>query len=151
RSAATPFIRRAFAPATDVPQHHSRARADRLPLQRARLRFVVRPVEPERRGTRPMPHQLHRIVADMAARSGHAPALTFKDTTLSYAELWREIEAFAGGLQEIGLEREDRVGVYLDKQIETVVSIFGTSAAGGVFVPVNPVLKPGQVRYILDD
>ena len=47
---------------------------------------------------------------------------------------------------------DDRVAVFLDKRLETVESIFGVSAAGGVFVPVNPLLlKPQQVAYILDD
>src|SRR5919198_392494 len=95
--------------------------------------------------------QLHDIVADMAARRGDAPAVTFKDATVTYAELWSEITAVAGGLRRIGLEREERVAVYLDKRIETVVSVFGASAAGGVFVPVNPLLRPKQVAYILDD
>ena len=95
--------------------------------------------------------QLHQLVADMAVTRPDAPALTFKDATMSYAELWDEIAAFGGGLQALGLERGDRVGIYLDKRIETVVSIFGTSAAGGVFVPVNPVLKAKQVAYILAD
>jgi acyl-CoA ligase (AMP-forming) (exosortase A-associated) len=95
--------------------------------------------------------QLHQLVADMAATRPNAPALTFKDVTKSYAELWGEIAAFGSGLRERGLERGDRVGIYLDKRIETVVSIFGTSAAGGVFVPVNPVLKARQVAHILND
>jgi acyl-CoA ligase (AMP-forming) (exosortase A-associated) len=95
--------------------------------------------------------QLHQIIADSAARRGDAPALTFKDTTVTYAQLWAELERFACGLQGIGLRRGERVGVYLDKRIETVVSFFGTSAAGGVFVPVNPVLKAQQVGYILND
>ena len=95
--------------------------------------------------------QLHQIVADMAARRGHAPAVTFKDTTASYGELWDEVKRFASGLQRIGLRRGERVGVYLDKRIETVVSFFGTSAGGGVFVPINPVLKAQQVGYILND
>ena len=43
------------------------------------------------------------------------------------------------------------MAIALDKRIETVVSVFGTSVAGGVFVPVNPVLKAGQVAYILRD
>jgi acyl-CoA ligase (AMP-forming) (exosortase A-associated) len=95
--------------------------------------------------------QLHQIIADMAARRGHAPAVTFKDTTASYGELWGEVKRFASGLERIGLQRGERVGVYLDKRIETVVSFFGTSAGGGVFVPVNPVLKAQQVGYILND
>ena len=32
--------------------------------------------------------QLHEMVAGMAARRGDSPALTFKDTTVSYEELW---------------------------------------------------------------
>ena len=65
--------------------------------------------------------QLHDIVADIAARRGDAPAVTFKDATVTYAELWSEITAVADGLRRIGLEREERVAVYLDKRIETVL------------------------------
>ena len=43
------------------------------------------------------------------------------------------------------------MAIALDKRIETVVSVIGTSAAGGAFVPVNPVLKAGQVGHILGD
>jgi acyl-CoA ligase (AMP-forming) (exosortase A-associated) len=95
--------------------------------------------------------QLHQIVADSARRRASAPALTFKDATLTYGELWDEVASFAAGLGELGLARSQRVGIYLDKRIETVVSIFGTSAAGGVFVPINPLLKAKQVAHILGD
>jgi acyl-CoA ligase (AMP-forming) (exosortase A-associated) len=98
-----------------------------------------------------MKTQLHQIVADSARRRGHAPAVTFKATTVSYDQLWHDAQAFAAGMRKLGLRRGERVGIYLDKRIETVTSIFGTSAAGGVFVPVNPVLKAGQVAYILTD
>jgi acyl-CoA ligase (AMP-forming) (exosortase A-associated) len=95
--------------------------------------------------------QLHQIVATMASGRGDAPALTFKDTTVTYAELWDDVTAFAGGLNRIGLQPGERVAVYLDKRIETVVSVFGASAGGAVFVPINPLLRPKQVGYILDD
>jgi acyl-CoA ligase (AMP-forming) (exosortase A-associated) len=95
--------------------------------------------------------QLHHIVADAAARAADAPAVTYKDATVSYGELWRSVGALGGGLRALGLERGERVAIYLDKRVETVVSVFGTSAAGGVFVPVNPALRAQQVGYILDD
>jgi acyl-CoA ligase (AMP-forming) (exosortase A-associated) len=95
--------------------------------------------------------QLHQIVADSARRRPDAPALTFKDDTISYGELWSQVTGFAAGLRTAGLRQGERVAIFIDKRIETVVSIFGTSAAGGVFVPVNPVLKAQQVGYILDD
>ena len=57
----------------------------------------------------------------------------------------------AAGLRDLGLEGGERLAVFLDKRIETVVALLGCSRAGGVFVPVNPVLRPRQVRHILDD
>ena len=50
-----------------------------------------------------------------------------------------------------GLRRGDRVAVLLPKSIEECAAIFAVSRAGGVFVPVNPLLRPAQVRHILED
>ena len=94
---------------------------------------------------------LHHLIAASAQRNPDAPALTFSGATQSYAELDAAIGRFAAGLLALGLERSERVAIYLDKRPETVTAFFGTSAAGGVFVPVNPILKAEQVGYILQD
>ena len=88
---------------------------------------------------------------DRARTHGDRPAVTYKTTTLSYAELWAQVRGVAGALACLGLARDDRVAIFLEKRIETVAAIFGTSAAGGAFVPVNPLLRPQQVAYILRD
>lgn len=95
--------------------------------------------------------QLHHLLAEGAERDGAAPAVTVKDTTRTYAQMWADTAAAGSGLRRLGLFTEDRVAVYLDKRIETVAAIFGTSAAGGAFVPVNPLLRSQQVAFILDD
>jgi acyl-CoA ligase (AMP-forming) (exosortase A-associated) len=95
--------------------------------------------------------QLHHLVSEAAGTRGDAPAVTVKDTTRTYAQLWAETVAVGAGLRRLGLASEDRVAVYLDKRVETVTAIFGASAAGGVFVPVNPLLRARQVRFILAD
>ncbi len=94
---------------------------------------------------------LHHLVQSSAERTPDAPALVFGQESLDYAHLHGQITAFASGLISLGLARGERVAVYLDKRIETVAAFFGTSAAGGVFVPVNPILKAEQVGYILQD
>ena len=78
-------------------------------------------------------------------------ALRQRAEATTYAELAQAIDAAASGLRAAGLERQDRVAIYLNKRIETVVACFGTSRAGGVFVPVNPLLKSAQVGHILRD
>ncbi|MGH3859107.1 acyl-CoA ligase (AMP-forming), exosortase A system-associated [Actinokineospora sp.] len=79
------------------------------------------------------------------------PAVTFKDETVTYGELRARVDSVAAGLRKLGLRRGERVVVYLDKRIETVVALFAVSAAGGVIVPVNPVFKAPQVGYIVAD
>lgn len=86
-----------------------------------------------------------------AERTPSATALLHKGRKIPYAELADAIDRFASGLVRLGLERQARVAVYLPKQPETVVAFFGTAAAGCIFVPVNPVLKPDQVAHILRD
>ena len=93
----------------------------------------------------------HHLLAQAAAAAPNAPALTYRDTTLSYAQTWRMSRAAASQLLDIGLMRGDRVAVYLEKRLETVASFFAVSAAGGVFVPINHVLKATQVGHILSD
>ena len=94
---------------------------------------------------------LHHLVSEQARLRGDAPALRYQDTTVDYAELWSLTTAVAGGLQQLGVRRGDRVAIYLEKRIEAVAAIFGASAAGGLFVPVNPVLKPEQASHVLLD
>lgn len=93
--------------------------------------------------------RVHDLIAEMAVDRPDAPALTFRGETVTYAELWSQVLAVGSALAGLGLDRGDRVAVYLDNRPETVTTIFGTSVAGGVFVPVNPVFKPRQVGYIL--
>jgi acyl-CoA ligase (AMP-forming) (exosortase A-associated) len=94
---------------------------------------------------------LHELVARSAERSPEAPALTYGPHTLHYAELQARVAAFASGLLALGLARTERVGIYLEKRFETVVASFGAPAAGGVMVPMNPLLKAEQVAFIARD
>ena len=103
------------------------------------------------RSARPPLDLLHHLPRAAALETPAAPALTAGATTWSYAELAAAIDAFARGLAALGLPRAARVAIYLDKRLETVVASFGAPAAGGVFVPLNPLLKAEQVGYILND
>jgi len=94
---------------------------------------------------------LHHLVSFAAKRHPEAPALSSGGETLDYEALDQSVAGFARGLLALGLGRAERVGIYLDKRFETVIASFGATAAGGVFVPLNPLLKPEQVAYILRD
>ena len=94
---------------------------------------------------------LPELIARAAARAPAARALTSGPDSLTYGELDAGVRQFAAGLMSMGIQRGERVAIYLDKRFETVVASFGAPAAGAVFVPVNPLLKAEQVAFILQD
>ncbi|MDQ2990302.1 MAG: AMP-binding protein, partial [Pseudomonadota bacterium] len=92
---------------------------------------------------------IHDFIFHSARRTPGAEALVHGPRRLDYAALANAVRQAADGLLAGGLQRGERVAVYLEKNIENVAAMFGAAAAGGVFVPVNPLLKPEQVAYIL--
>ena len=94
---------------------------------------------------------LPELITCACEKSPASAALCYGSLTLDYQTLQRDVQAFAGALTALGLQRGDRVGIYLEKRFETVIASFGATAAGCVFVPLNPLLKAEQVGYILRD
>ena len=94
---------------------------------------------------------INEFISFSAFKNPDAPALTHADVTISYAELDEVTQKFSSGLLGLGISRGERIAVYLEKRFETVVASFSSSVCGAVFVPVNPVLKPDQVAFILRD
>lgn len=98
-----------------------------------------------------MSQLLHELLLRQAGQTPQATALVHRDTKYSYEQLATQVEQFGRAMLARGLRVQDRVAVFLPKQLETVVTMFGAARAGLTFVPVNPILKAPQVRHILGD
>ncbi len=98
-----------------------------------------------------MPELLHDLIQKQAALSPDANALLHKDTVFTYSDLQTHINYRCQQFLQLGLLNGERVAIYLPKVPESVFTLFATAQCGGVFVPVNPLLKPLQVSYILKD
>lgn len=103
---------------------------------------------------------VHHLLQTTATRFPHKEALVHAEQRLSYGEVAQMSKNFAHSLRQIGLNRgdrtscaafSDRIGIYLETSIPQVISIFGISQAGGVFVPINNLLFPQQVAHIARD
>ena len=94
---------------------------------------------------------LHESLLEPAARTPDKAALVADGRTWSYAELSDAALRLARVLQDVGLARGDRVVIFMDNTAECAVSIFGTLAAGGVFVVANPQTKTDKLTYMLED
>jgi acyl-CoA ligase (AMP-forming) (exosortase A-associated) len=93
----------------------------------------------------------HHMLRSSALRFPEKEALVHGHQRLTYAEVAQRVGNLACGLREAGLQRGDRIGIYLDPSIAQVLSIFAISQADGVFVPINSLLFPDQVAHIAND
>lgn len=94
---------------------------------------------------------IHHILYTSALRVPEQEALVHGDQRLTYREVARQVTGLAYGFRRAGLQRGDRIGIYLDASIPQALSIFATSQGGGVFVPINGLLFPDQVGHIVND
>ena len=94
---------------------------------------------------------LPEMIKLTAHRTPQAIALTGGVSNLTYEDLSAGVNHFCSGLLGLDLARGERVAIYLEKRMETVIASFGAPEAGAVFVPLNPLLKPEQVSFILRD
>ncbi len=86
-----------------------------------------------------------------AARTPDKLALVCDGQRLTYAQIDALANRFAHALREHGLQRGERVILYLPNTVELVAGIFGTLKAGGVFVVVNSTTKRDKLAYLANN
>ncbi len=83
--------------------------------------------------------------------AAHQPFLYYFDTAVTGANVDRDSDALAVALAARGLGRGDRVALFLQNVPQFVIAMLATWKLGAVVVPVNPMLKERELRYILAD
>lgn len=92
---------------------------------------------------------LHHLLAPHAESDRRA--LVHGARELDYRGFAVEVDRFAAALVGAGVERGDRVAIFLPRGIEECVAIFAVSRAMGVFVPINALLRGPQISHIVAD
>ncbi len=90
---------------------------------------------------------------DRHLAQGDGARLAFQDLWrgLTYQDLADATRRFAGALRRAGIERERRVVLLLQDTIDFPIAFWGTMRSGAVPVPINTLLTPETVGYILAD
>jgi long-chain acyl-CoA synthetase len=94
---------------------------------------------------------LATLLATVAARSPDKPALVCGEKVLTYSELDERSRHVAGGLSARGIVPGDRVSIYAQNRWEWVVAYHGILRAGAVVNPINVMLTPEEVAFVLND
>ncbi|MCB2087343.1 MAG: AMP-binding protein, partial [Sphingomonadaceae bacterium] len=94
-------------------------------------------------------------VPDMLERTTRAnpsaPLLHFMGWTYSYQHIYAEARRFAAGLQEMGIARGDRVGLFLPNVPIYVSAYYGAMMAGAVVVNFSPLYTVEELAWQVED
>ncbi len=86
-----------------------------------------------------------------ADRNPDHVAFRYGDRSLTYAEMVAKTNQLAHLLLKSGVQRGDRIGVYLRRSLESAIAIYGIMQAGAAYVPLDPHAPATSTCFILED
>ncbi|MEH1938562.1 MAG: amino acid adenylation domain-containing protein [Nostoc sp.] len=101
--------------------------------------------------TFPVQFCLHQIFSQQAKLRPQQTALIFENETLTYAQLNHRANQLAHHLINLGVKPESRVGLWLSRSLDLVVSILAILKVGGVYVPFDPDYPSDRIAYMIED
>jgi len=96
-------------------------------------------------------YNLAQLIERTASRFPEKEAFKCLDNSIAYAELNQKANQLASCLIETGLQKGDRVGIFMNRCLDSAVAIYGVLKSGGVFVAMNPFLPLSRTLIIMQD
>ncbi|MBM7555023.1 long-chain-fatty-acid--CoA ligase [Thalassobacillus pellis] len=94
---------------------------------------------------------LHEFLVESAQKHPKKKALHFMGKEMTYRELLEHTKRFACYIQDLGLNKGDRVSVMLPNCPQSVIAYYGILMAGGIVVQTNPLYMERELEYQLND
>lgn len=94
---------------------------------------------------------LPQLLADTVQKYPAHEATSFYGTTMTYEALLQASQAFAVSLQQVGVQKGDRVALVLPNCPQFIIAYYGILMVGGIVTQVNPMLVERELQYILHD
>jgi len=92
-----------------------------------------------------------QLIDESCEKYSNNPALIFYGKKINYRELREGINLFTTALCDIGVQKGDKVALYLPNCPQYVIAYFGALKAGATVTPISPVYISREVRYQLTD
>ena len=78
-------------------------------------------------------------------------AVVFLGERFTYRRLQDMSLRFAGAIKELGVQKGDRVMIYISNCVQWLISFLGIQKVGGVIVPVSPIYTSYEIEYMVND
>jgi len=87
----------------------------------------------------------------MSERYPEKPAVIYLGERFSYAHLRDLSERFAGSLVDMGVQKGDRVMIYIANCVQWLITFLASQKIGAVIVPVSPIYTSFEIEYMIND
>jgi len=94
---------------------------------------------------------LTEIFDEVADKYSSRAAVIFYGNKISFGKLREEVDRFATALHELGIQKGDKVALYLLNSPQFIIAYFGSLKAGATLTPISPVYTSIEVRHQLED
>ncbi|MEG3658598.1 amino acid adenylation domain-containing protein [Arenibacter palladensis] len=91
------------------------------------------------------------IIANSSQKFSDKEAFKYGGTSISYAELELKTNQLGNYLVGKGVRKGDRVGIYMNRCLETVIAIYGIMKSGAAYVPLDPFAPHERSLFLLKD
>ena len=94
---------------------------------------------------------LHQVFETQVVRTPEAVALYCADASLTYHEINSRANRVAHYLRTLGVRREMRVGLYIERSCDMVIGLLGILKTGAAYVPLDPTYPQERLAFMLAD
>ncbi|OCA86802.1 class I adenylate-forming enzyme family protein [Bacillus sp. FJAT-27986] len=91
------------------------------------------------------------ILKGSASRFGNRTAFIYRDTHISYEQVYRDSLRFAYSLKKLGVEKGTVISVHLPTCPQYIVVYYGIVLSGAIYSPINPYFPKDDVCFQLQD
>ena len=94
---------------------------------------------------------IFKMLDKSAEKHPEATVIIFQDKSMTYKELKDQVDRFATALQKMGVEREDKIALFLPNIPQFVISYYGALKAGAIVTAISPLYKEREVKHQIND
>lgn len=94
---------------------------------------------------------IHSIIAKVAREHPLKTAVTFKDQSLTYAELDRQAEIIAKNLIDKTKGNSQIIGLCVNRSVEMIVGLLAILKAGAAYLPIDPDYPEKRIHFMVED
>lgn len=98
-----------------------------------------------------MIYLLPHTILNSATRFPEREAFRCGQKSLTFAEMKEKMNQVAGLLHQLNIQKGDRVGIYVNRSIETAIAMYGIMQAGAVYVPLDPKAPIQRTSMLIED